>query len=133
MRRRRFWQAFVLAGVFVHALASAGEVEIIMAVFERQGDAWEVSVTLRHDDRGWSHYADGWRIVTEDGRAIGTRTLYHPHDDEQPFTRSLGGVVIPAGVTVVYVEARDSVHGWSRQRVRLDLNRTRGERYRIER
>lgn len=133
MNSKRLLQAFVLAWVFASARASAGEVEIMMVVFEHQGGVWQVGVTLHHDDRGWSHYADGWRIVTEDGRALGTRTLYHPHDDEQPFTRSLGGVVIPAGVTVVYVEAHDKVHGWSRQRVRVDLNRTGGERYRVRR
>lgn len=111
----------------------AGEVEILMVDFGRQGNAWEVSVTLRHDDRGWAHYADAWRVVSEEGRALGTRTLYHPHDDEQPFTRSLGGLVIPADLREVYVEAHDNVHGWSRQRVRVDLSRTSGERYRVRR
>ncbi len=111
----------------------AGEVEILMVDFERRGNAWEVSATLRHDDQGWTHYADAWRVVSEEGHVLGTRTLYHPHDDEQPFTRSLGGVVIPGEVKRVYVEAHDKVHGWSRQRVRVDLNKMAGERYRVRR
>ncbi len=31
---------------------------------------------------------------------------------EQPFTRSLSGVEIPADVTTVTVEGRDLVNGW---------------------
>lgn len=122
-----------LASVSAISAAYAGEVEILMVDLERRGNAWEVSATLRHDDRGWSHYADAWRVVTEEGRVLGTRTLYHPHDDEQPFTRSLRGLVIPGEVKWVYVEAHDKMHGWSRQRVRADLNRTGGERYRVRR
>ncbi|MEZ5906578.1 MAG: aldolase/citrate lyase family protein [Geminicoccaceae bacterium] len=34
-----------------------------------------------------------------------------PHEDEQPFTRPLGGVAIPPGTDEVLVQAEDSVHG----------------------
>jgi hypothetical protein len=47
--------------------------------------------------------------------------LYHPHEDEQPFTRSLAGVVIPAGVRQVKVRARDSVHGYGKQEFLVDI------------
>lgn len=43
---------------------------------------------------------------------LGTRRLEHPHVSEQPFTRSLRGVVVPEAVTLVRVRAHDSVHGW---------------------
>ena len=46
------------------------------------------------------------------GDVLGTRELAHPHVDEQPFTRSLTGVVIPEGVTTVEIAARDSVVGF---------------------
>lgn len=92
-----------------------------------------MSVTLRHSDTGWDHYADAWRVVTEDGSVIGTRTLYHPHVDEQPFTRSLSGLKLPADVTRVYVEAHDKVHGWSADRLEVDLNLTSGDRFKVER
>ena len=42
---------------------------------------------------------------------LGTRTLAHPHVDEQPFTRTLNHVEIPEEIDVVYVRAVDSVHG----------------------
>ena len=76
-----------------------------------------VSVTLAHPDTGWDHYADGWRIETEDGTIIGTRELLHPHVEEQPFTRSLTVNDLPTGS--LYIRAKCSVDGWSDTRVLL--------------
>jgi len=68
----------------VCGLASAGEVAIVAAEFKDVGDSqWSVSVTLKHDDTGWDHYADDWRVVDEDGNVLGDRVLYHPHENEQ--------------------------------------------------
>lgn len=123
----------LLAGVFAYAWAGAqaGDVEVVAVTFGKQGKTWSVDTTLRHADSGWDHYADAWRVVTVDGGVLGTRTLYHPHVDEQPFTRSLSGIAIPDGTTVIFVEAHDKVHGWSKQRVRVDLTQSAGERYRV--
>ena len=103
------------------APALAGDVEITDATAEKSGDAWRFSVTLLHADTGWDHYADAWRVVGPDGTVYGTRVLAHPHVNEQPFTRSLGGVKIPDGVTSVKIEAKDSVHGWSERTFGLTL------------
>ena len=112
---------------------SAGDVEIVKTRFEmRSAGSWHVSTTLKHDDTGWSHYADAWRVVNEKGEDLGTRTLYHPHENEQPFTRS-HTVQIPREVTIVYVEAHDKVHGWSKQRIKVDLNKARGDRFEVRR
>jgi hypothetical protein len=70
------------------------------------------SVTLKHADTGWDHYADKWEVLAPDGTVIGTRVLYHPHVNEQPFTRSLSGVKIPEGINEVTVRGKDSVHGF---------------------
>lgn len=86
-----------------------------------RGGSWTFAVTLAHDDSGWDHYADGWRVEREDGSVLGERVLYHPHVDEQPFTRSLSGVTIPAGVSTVYIRARDTEGGWDDTRSRVDL------------
>ena len=51
------------------------------------------------------------------------RTLLHPHVDEQPFTRSLGGVAIPSDVSRVTVRAGDSVHKYGGHEVLVDLPR----------
>ncbi len=79
------------------------------------------SVTVKHDDAGWEHYADRWEVLTPDGDVIATRVLAHPHDDEQPFTRSLGGVKIPNGITEVRVRARDSKHGYGGREMTVSL------------
>ena len=109
----------------------AGDVEIKHVFMHATGDSWRASVTLKHGDTGWDHYADAWRVVDGDGNVLGTRILHHPHEHEQPFTRSLGGIKIPANVTIVFIEAKDKVHGWSSQRVKVDLNQTSGEHYEV--
>ncbi len=68
------------------------------------------SATLRHADAGWDHYANQWRVLDPQGNELGVRVLAHPHDNEQPFTRSLGGVKIPLEIDTVVIEARDSRH-----------------------
>ncbi|MDX1824043.1 MAG: hypothetical protein R3354_04960, partial [Thiohalomonadales bacterium] len=75
----------LLLMLVVTNMASAGQVIIRHVDFEKQGPSWTIAVTLQHADTGWDHYADGWRIVTEDGKVLGHRTLYHPHVNEQPF------------------------------------------------
>ena len=75
-------------------------------------NTYSFDVTIRHADEGWQHYADKWDVVAPDGTVLGSRTLYHPHEDGQPFTRSLSGVKIPALVNAVLIRAHDSVHGY---------------------
>ena len=98
------------------APAVADVVKIIDAKARKQGDGWYFTGTLKHADTGWDHYADAWRVVSEDGKIFGERTLYHPHVDEQPFTRGLGDVKIPADIKKVYIEAHDKVDGWAKER-----------------
>lgn len=95
---------------------------MISAEASRSGNGWTFVVTVRHDDQGWEHYGDMWRVRGPDGTVYGVRELFHPHVDEQPFTRSLTGVAIPEGVSRVMVEAHDLVHGWGRP-FSLDLSR----------
>jgi len=110
----------------------ANEVEIVETVFQKNRDSWSVDTTLRHADSGWDHYADAWRVVDEQGKELGRRTLFHPHETEQPFTRSLGQLSVPEGTSIVFVEAHDKVHGWSKQRIKVDLSSSAGERYKVE-
>lgn len=117
-----FMALVVVLTFSVFRSVSAGEVTIVDAEFTHtSGQQWSVSVTLEHADSGWDHYADNWRVVDEQGNVLGDRVLYHPHVDEQPFTRSLSGVEIPEGVTEVFVIAHDKVHGWTENRLLIDL------------
>ena len=86
--------------------------DIVAARAVPQGAGWRIDVTLRHPDAGWTHYADAWEVLAPDGTVLGTRTLLHPHDHEQPFTRSLTGLAIPPDVTEVRIRARCLVDGW---------------------
>ena len=95
--------------------ALANEVEVVDAVakLEKGGprNSYLFVVTLNHNDEGWEHYADRWEVWTPDGKSqLAVRVLGHPHVNEQPFTRSLSGVEIPAGVTQVLISAHDSKH-----------------------
>ena len=108
-------KSFVLPVFLVVILASnslAAEAQVEKARFELQREGiWRLSVTLRHGDEGWTHYADEWRVVNaRSGEVLGARKLSHPHVDEQPFTRSLSNLPIPADVKHVYIEAHDKVH-----------------------
>lgn len=132
MKLKNCFQLILLASLFSCAsLSSAGEVNIVDVVFEKKRETWNVKTQLLHEDSGWDHYADAWRIVDESGNEIATRILHHPHVDEQPFTRNLSDVRIPRHIDIVYVEAHDSVHGWSKQRVRIDLTKKEGPRYSV--
>jgi hypothetical protein len=101
---------------------------------------WRFDVTVRHDDAGWDHYADGWDVVTPDGTVLKadpgdafTRVLLHPHDNEQPFTRSQSGLTIAAGVAEVTVRAHCNVHNFGGRDVVVDLTTDRGPDFEVQR
>ena len=107
--------------------AANADVEFVRAV-RNAGGSWQFQVTVRHPDSGWEDYADGWDVMTPDGQVLKaseddtfTRLLLHPHENEQPFTRSQSGIVVPEGVTVVIVRAHDLVDGFGGREVRVDL------------
>lgn len=100
----------------------AGKADVVDVGVEAQGErTYRFSVTVRHADEGRDHYADRWQVLTPGGRLLDTRILHHPHENEQPFTRSLGGVEVPADVSRVTVRARDSVHGYGGAEVTIEL------------
>lgn len=86
------------------------------------GGAWRFDVSILHPDTGWDHYADGWRVLDMNGVELGMRLLAHPHENEQPFTRSLSGVKIPDGTTEVQIQARDLPHGWNTETTIVTLD-----------
>ena len=92
-------------------LAIADKANVEAVEVSKDANGYRFSVTVRHNDQGWDHYADLWDVVGKDGTVFGKRILAHPHDNEQPFTRSLSAVVIPDGVKEVIIRANDSVHG----------------------
>jgi len=127
----------VATGTADYSGAANANVEFVRATLE-SGGTWRFDVTVRHPDTGWEDYADGWDVVTPDGQVLKasdgdpfTRLLLHPHENEQPFTRSQGGIVVPEGVTVVIVRAHDLVEGFGGREVRVDLLSDGGPDYEV--
>jgi hypothetical protein len=83
---------------------------------------WTFEVTILSPYDTPQRYADAWRVLAPDETELGIRLLLHDHADEQPFTRSLTGVVIPTGITEVTIEARDQFNGWGGQTLTISLD-----------
>lgn len=101
---------------------------------------WTFSVEVAHPDTGWEDYTDGWDVVLPDGNVAKvspddpfTRLLLHPHENEQPFTRSQSNIPIPPDVTTVTVRAHDLVDGFGGQEVTVDLTAVSGENFEVTR
>lgn len=117
----------------------AADADVVFVRAQLSGEnSWRFDVTIAHPDTGWEDYADGWDVVLPDGSVIKpdpdspfTRLLLHPHVNEQPFTRSQSGIVIPANVSVVTVRAHDIVDGFGGQEVVVDLNQETGENFEV--
>jgi len=125
MRRRvsRILVALACAGLVGTSVpAWAGKADVTAVKVEHGADGrYTFHVTIEHADEGWDHYADRFEIVGPDGTVLGTRVLLHPHVDEQPFTRSLEEVDIPADVHSVTVRAHDSKHGSGGREMTVEL------------
>lgn len=112
--------AFLLS--FFCAASFAGEADVIKVdVKKSKNNVYDFTVTVAHKDTGWKHYANKWEVTGEDGVVFGTRTLYHPHVNEQPFTRQLSGVEISADVKSVTVRAHDLVHEYGGKVITVEL------------
>ncbi|QIE47584.1 hypothetical protein G5B38_13940 [Pseudohalocynthiibacter aestuariivivens] len=105
--------AALVAAPFLTGSGLADAPDITDVHVEKDGMGWRFHVSILHPDSGWDHYADGWEVLDADGNVLATRKLHHPHVDEQPFTRSLGNVMLPDGTREVFVRASCSVENWS--------------------
>ena len=117
---RTLW--FICVWLFCAGPTWAGTADVIdVKIRMTAPETYAFDVTVKHDDAGWKHYADRWHVLAPDGKILGTRVLYHPHVEEQPFTRSLSGVQIPSHIRQVIVQAHDKVHGWTEGTVAVEL------------
>jgi len=113
-----------LAVIFVAwiNIAAAGDMAVVKATaFNNGNGTYRFSVTLRHADDGWKHYADNWEVLTVQGTVLGIRKLLHPHVNEQPFTRSIRSVRIPAGIKEVVIRGHDKIHKNGGKELKLKL------------
>ncbi len=87
--------------------------DIVEVQVDREDDetaSFDVTVSSPYDSP--QRYADGWRVLDQDGEVLGEHTLGHDHASEQPFTRTQSGVTIPEGTTELTIEGRDQVSGY---------------------
>ncbi len=73
---------------------------------------FDFDVTIASPYETPQRYADAFRVMNAQGTVYGERKLLHDHANEQPFTRDLYDVAIPADVRSVTVQARDQKFGY---------------------
>jgi hypothetical protein len=123
------------------AMSQNADADVVYVSAEYHGDrGWVFHVTVSHPDTGWDDYCNGWNVVTDSGNVLKinatdtfTRLLLHPHENEQPFTRSQGRLTIPDSVTHVTVRAHDLVSGFGGREIIVNLLEDKGEDYEISR
>lgn len=94
-------------------MPNADHPDVLAASLQRDDDeSWTLKVTLSSAYDSPERYADGWRVMDEDGEVLGQHTLTHDHADEQPVTRTQSGLQIPDGVDEVTVQGRDTENGY---------------------
>jgi len=93
---------------------------------------WCFNTQVIHNDEGWDHYADTWQVTDANNQLLAKRVLAHPHDKEQPFTRSQCGITIDEQTLTVEVSAKCNVHGFGGDSVTLDMKKTSGKGFTIK-
>lgn len=94
---------------------------VVGAQATNDGDTWTFALTVRSDDISATEFGDSWELRTLDGDVLATRVLAHEHINEQPFTRSMSGIVIPEGITTVLGVAHHSVGGYCGETLEIQL------------
>ena len=116
-----------MLGLVAHAARAANassqkHPDVIAAKAQARGaGAFDFDVTVSSPYDTPQRYADAFRVMHKDGTVYGERVLLHDHATEQPFTRDLQGVVVPAAVRSVVVQARDLKNGWGGKTVEVVL------------
>lgn len=97
--------------------------DVIGALATNEGDGfWRFDVTVSSPYDSAVRYADAWRVLDGDGNELGIRILTHDHASEQPFTRSQGGIAVPADIHQVTIQGRDLTNGWGGGTLEINLD-----------
>lgn len=88
----------------------------------RSDGTWDIHVAVLHNDQGWDHYADRWQILDDTtGEVLAERILAHPHDTEQPFTRSLSRISLPESTRIFRIRASCEQHGFGGREIVVEI------------
>jgi len=97
---------FIIIALFT-VEASAQPPQILKAEAQlKANQLFDIAVTVKHPDSGWDHYANEWIIIADGEKELAKRTLYHPHVNEQPFTRYSRDVLVPVEAKRVTIHAK---------------------------
>ena len=119
--------AVAVVGINLAAAQSAGlkmqkYPEVVDArVYAKSDNRFNFDVTLSSPYDTPQRYADAFRVMSTEGVSFGERKLLHDHGGEQPFTRDLYGVVIPAGIDTVVIQGRDKKYGYGGKTLHITL------------
>lgn len=116
-------KSFILLGLLLTSETVFANEANVIDVKTRCFDECTFYVTVMHQDNGWNHHVNKWQVMTLEGEVIATRKLLHPHNNEQPFTRSLSHIKIPTGIKQVQVRAFDSLHGYGGKEFIVDVDK----------
>ena len=129
--RRRFlllpFCTALLVGSLTLAATAAGDAaqkfpDVLSATVQpRGGDVFDFDVTISSPYDTPARYADAFRVTGPGGKVLGERVLWHDHASEQPFTRDLHGVKVPAGILSVRIQGRDKLYGWGGKTIDMKL------------
>ncbi len=110
MKRKSIATQFLALIASISVCAFADKADVNNVTIQATGhNNYRLDVTVLHADSGWEHYANRWDVMDEQGNLLGSRVLAHPHETEQPFTRSLT-LEIPPSVKIITIRANDLVH-----------------------
>ncbi len=87
----------------------------------RASNRFDFDVTLSSPYDTPQRYADAFKVMGPKGALYGERVLLHDHQTEQPFTRDLHAVQVPAGVRTVTVQGRDQKYGYGGKTMQVTL------------
>ncbi|MDH4275163.1 MAG: hypothetical protein OEW08_08995 [Gammaproteobacteria bacterium] len=114
--------------------AFAVEGQVVDVEFKHsRGDQWQVSTLVSHPNTSWTDFIDRWRVVSDEGHVLGEKFLNPEQIALGDYDKTVLTVGIPHATTVVFVEIHDSVKGWGKARVKVDLGRHDGPRFRVRR
>ncbi|MDK8685283.1 hypothetical protein [Corynebacterium pseudodiphtheriticum] len=97
--------------------------DILEAELSGSDGEYRIAVTVSSPYDSPERYADGWRVLDEDGTVLAKHELGHDHANEQPFTRSRGPFEIPDNVKEITVEGHDQEHGYGGKTVTIEVPR----------
>ena len=90
-------------------------------VTPRGGNRFDFDVTVSSPYDTPQRYCDAFKVMDAKGKLLGERVLWHDHQTEQPFTRDLHGVLIPADLKRVTIQGRDQKHGYGGKSIEVAL------------